>query len=1329
MGGGGKGGTTTQSVSIPPEVLARYNAVNARAENVAQQPFMAYPGQFVAPLTGTQQQGIAQTSQSAGLAQPYYGAAAGMTLAGSQGVGPLTQGQIAYYQNPFTQSVVNPTLQALQQQQGQERAQQQAQAIRAGAFGGDRAGIERANLARQQALGTAQAIAPLYAQGYQTGVQTAAGQQGVIASDLQRQLAAGQQLGGLGAGAQAAALQGAQAQIGAGTLEQQTQQADLTARYQQFLQERGFPYQQAQFLANIAMGTGALSGSTTTTTQPTSFFSDERMKENVHPIGETFDGQTIYKYNYRGEPGTQIGLIAQEVERKHPDAVGQVGGMKTVDYDRATEKAGGLGAAMASMGGAVHEPGAFARGGYAPGGLVDPNDIQAILASQRQSFGPFASGGPYGQATEQAPFSGAGGIVPTNRLPTPKLMTAGPAPRQQEGGLRQAMSDIAQGGKFAEKAGNLLDKFSPEEEGAAKGAESFGKKLAGFGKDVKDVFSLSHGGGIRPHYAQGGGKGINPYDMSQSSMDYFPEEVLESGEEKRELLKPGQAPSSGGGGGLGSAIGTASNLVSLGTAAAKAAPYLMAMLPFSDRRLKHDVEPIGKTYDGQNIYRYHMGDGAMRMGLMAQEVAEHNPDAVARGPGGYLMLDYDKATQEAVPYEGGVRPRDGYQRGGPPEMSDEDYAIRTIASEMSGKSPEEARGIAAVIENRLRSGRFGSTYKDIVTAPKQFEPWSDPTLKNYPLRYTPGSPRYEMARAAFEQRGDDPTGGAMHFWAPAAQAKLERQPPSWDREGTMIGATKFVPGVNVGAGVRPSGGMPEAPRDAAPRAEGVKPSSGFFGGPPIEFASKTAQDPKGKPFESYKDFFTSRQFLIPFGAGLAGMAASPSRYLGSAILQGVGTGLGAYGAMEEQQAKVQEAVARKGLTEAQTSVQRAIENETDARAAGASIVDIQGVPHILVRDRRTGEERYVNFNIDYKRNRDAYDLVIKRGQQGGLGGAGPTVGAAPAVGGGRSDTIPAPGIKPIGVETRELPPPPGAETAPPVAPAGGVKPPMPMASNPFALTDPVIERAQREAADRPNLPTTTIEKLPDLLVDQSKIANVAEALKPTFVQIGVLGSTPRVGFTSQGPLQPLTTEIASLANDIVGRLRVFGGSRPFNQNDIADFEAWEKKLTELSSMAASAGDQTAVEALKRLRQMYPSASQSPPGFAKNLAELLVVNQKDIQKAKFLSDYTDIVKQQDPRMPGRVDPAVGRLFEDQYGGVFEKHREALEKMLRADNPAFLPRDERTKQLFLDDKGRPMSWFTYLQKYGDTLPPERVAQIERAFKAPGIMSYFRTGMGAQ
>ncbi len=68
-------------------------------------------------------------------------------------------------------------------------------------------------------------------------------------------------------------------------------------------------------------------------------FSDERLKENIKPIGQTYDGQLIYKYNMRGSPRTEIGLMAQDVEEHTPEAVGEVGGLKTVNYDRATKGA------------------------------------------------------------------------------------------------------------------------------------------------------------------------------------------------------------------------------------------------------------------------------------------------------------------------------------------------------------------------------------------------------------------------------------------------------------------------------------------------------------------------------------------------------------------------------------------------------------------------------------------------------------------------------------------------------------------------------------------------------------------------------------------------------------------------------------------------------------------------------------------------------------------------------------------------------------------------------------------------------------------------------
>lgn len=86
MGGGGKTQQSTSQVQIPPEVLARYNAVNAQAQTVAQTPFQQYstdPNAFVAPLTTAQNAGINQTGYYANAAQPAIGAGEAMTMAGA----------------------------------------------------------------------------------------------------------------------------------------------------------------------------------------------------------------------------------------------------------------------------------------------------------------------------------------------------------------------------------------------------------------------------------------------------------------------------------------------------------------------------------------------------------------------------------------------------------------------------------------------------------------------------------------------------------------------------------------------------------------------------------------------------------------------------------------------------------------------------------------------------------------------------------------------------------------------------------------------------------------------------------------------------------------------------------------------------------------------------------------------------------------------------------------------------------------------------------------------------------------------------------------------
>jgi hypothetical protein len=75
-----------------------------------------------------------------------------------------------------------------------------------------------------------------------------------------------------------------------------------------------------------------------------SLFSDERLKEDIAPVGELYDGQKVYSYNYIGDPTPRIGLMAQEVQERYPDAVSEIGGFKAVNYGKATQYASDLAA-------------------------------------------------------------------------------------------------------------------------------------------------------------------------------------------------------------------------------------------------------------------------------------------------------------------------------------------------------------------------------------------------------------------------------------------------------------------------------------------------------------------------------------------------------------------------------------------------------------------------------------------------------------------------------------------------------------------------------------------------------------------------------------------------------------------------------------------------------------------------------------------------------------------------------------------------------------------------------------------------------------------------
>lgn len=1016
---GGKTSKSTQAITVPPEVLARYNAVNTRADTVTNRPYQYYTGQFVAPLTATQQAGISNTNAAAGMAQPYFGAATGQLMGAQQAAVPYYQGateqlgqginagqqlagqsyntlnnaqnvgnqlagqsletlgaaqnqaggiqqtalnnfnaayagaqpynqaagglyqqgleqgrdftgqsaygtqqalagaqpfqqaatqymgsgaqavnpydlgadQINKYMSPYLSTVLQGTAGLLNQQNQQQQSGQMGNAIRSGAFGGDRGGIAAANLNQQQnlanskifsdllnqgfgqALGTAQqqqqlglgaqqanraaqqqaaqqALAigqqgfgqglsaaqqqgalgqqlfgmgsttgqnaaalgqQIYGQGTGTAAQqaamgqqifgqgaTAAAQQAALgqqqfgqgATTAAQQAALGQQqfgqgtaasqqaaalgqglygmgantssqLAGLGTGAQGAALSGAGAQLAAGQAEQATQQAENTAKYNEFLQAQSLPYQQLKLASDIALGTGTASGSTTTTAQPGGFFSDERLKENIKAVGKTFDGQTIHSYNYKGDPRTQIGLIAQEVQKHHPEAVGVAGGYKTVDYDKATEDASDRGhmasGGLASAGGSVmpHNAGQ----GFADGGLAgfDPAVMQQILAAQQAMYAPLSSNNMYAGG----PNAG-GGLVPQSEIIARQLMTPAELARQATG-AEQANS-IANLGKTVGELGGEVgawdwggeeakkkDKTPVPTTAAASAPAATGvvppepvDTTPPTPEELLERQGRALGGGI-PYSGQGldipdsglaAGSGspmtASALQARQSGLDKLNKvaNVADTGMKLGKFGKKIGLFADGGGipyAGQGLDIpdeDDSSKTYQLPTAgdmpdkpksgfskAVKAAGTVAKIAAmFSDKRMKENIKPIGKLFDGQIVHSYnYKGDPRTQIGLIAQEVEGHKPHAVGSA-GKYKTVDYAKATS-------GAAKRGHFAVGGMPEEEMEDVPSYEPTGLYSGDNK--------LIRNLFKSAASGNKNIDLMSGEEMPAPMGE----------------------------------------------------------------------------------------------------------------------------------------------------------------------------------------------------------------------------------------------------------------------------------------------------------------------------------------------------------------------------------------------------------------------------------------------------------------------------------------------------------------------------------------------------------------------------------------------------------------------------
>ena len=475
MGGKNPTTTTTQSSAPDPNAYNAYLSVLGQAQGLGSSTYQPYTGQLTAPVNQEQTTGIQGVNSYANAAQPAYQAALTQAQASSA---PLTAAQIQQYQSPYTQQVVNATQNQFNQQNAQAQQGILGNAIAQGALGGNRSVIGQAELAGQQQTAQAPVIAGLENTGYNQAVSTAENQQqlGLQGAGL---------TGQLGAGAQTAGLQGAGQQIAAGTLQQTTQQAQDQALYQQYLNQQAYPYQQLSWLAGIDTGVGSNMGGTGngTTVGPSPNvlgqvigagtaaaglfgMSDRRVKENIQSIGKLHNGMTIYRFNFKGDPKTQIGLMAQDVKKDHPEAVKLINGILHVDHKKATDDA-----VRRALGGVVPH---FDSGGVASipyGGMAN-----SIFPSQPISHG---SGPPRVSAPNQ------------------------PSQQQSQNQEAQNLGSLAKSIMSAVQPGGGTPGTSV--------AGDFGPSSYGGPSGPTPLVGMASGGGVRG-YDDGGGVAPSPFD-------------------------------------------------------------------------------------------------------------------------------------------------------------------------------------------------------------------------------------------------------------------------------------------------------------------------------------------------------------------------------------------------------------------------------------------------------------------------------------------------------------------------------------------------------------------------------------------------------------------------------------------------------------------------------------------------------------------------------------------------------------------------------------------------------------------------------------------------
>ena len=251
---------TTDKKELPPFLEQAYKKLAQQAEAVTDPTvqYTPYGGQRLAPLTTEQQYARQRGFEQARAYEPDLGMARGLT---SLSVAPIGQADITQYMNPYQTQVTQNVLDEMRRRSDIQGQQISDAAVRSGAFGGARHGVQESERMRNLREQQSRTAAEMGQQNYQQALAAAQAQKA-------QQLSGAGAFGNIAGQQMQLGQQGIQGLTQAGGMGQQQLQKGMDIAYQDFLKQQQFPYTQAATLGNLLSGVPAAQMVTAYSQQP-----------------------------------------------------------------------------------------------------------------------------------------------------------------------------------------------------------------------------------------------------------------------------------------------------------------------------------------------------------------------------------------------------------------------------------------------------------------------------------------------------------------------------------------------------------------------------------------------------------------------------------------------------------------------------------------------------------------------------------------------------------------------------------------------------------------------------------------------------------------------------------------------------------------------------------------------------------------------------------------------------------------------------------------------------------------------------------------------------